>query len=115
MDSCSSASGTRSFDDSSDSVRFAPVPSDVKLQDILDPAIWSPTLRNGLRSHILLSASSSSEQAWESKGRGVFTVALLDLFEECQIEHLRYCDIPMRIDIQDSKYANSLSVKSLTY
>ena len=112
MDCCHSGSGTRSFDDSSDSVRFAPVPSNVKLQDILDPGIWSPTPRNGLQSHILLSACSSSGQAWESKGRGLFTVALLDLLEDSQIDKLRYRDIVMRMDI-DPKYVYNLSV--LTY
>ena len=100
MDCCHSASGTRSSISSSDSVRWVPPPSNFRLQESIDQHVWSSFLTNGgLRSHVLLSACSSSGQAWESDGRGVFTVALLDLLKDSEIEKLRYCDIVMRMHI----------------
>jgi len=100
MDSCYSASGTRSFSDSPNVVRSVQRCSDFKLQEGLDQEIQSLFPRNGgLQSHILLSACSSSGPAWESNGRGVFTVALLELLENSAIDKLRYRDIVMRMEI----------------
>ena len=111
MDCCYSASGTRSFSDSNDFVRSAPPPSDFELQESLDQEIRSLFPSNGgLRSHVLLSACGSSGQAWESNGRGVFTVALLELLKDSRIDKLRYCDIIMRMYI-DPKYVYNLSVE----
>ena len=99
MDSCyATISGTRSL--TSDDVRSVSVPSNFKLQENLDRDIWSLSPSSGgLRSHVLLSACSSSGQAWESNGRGVFTAALLDLLEVSQTDRLRYCNIVMSLDI----------------
>ncbi|KDR74408.1 hypothetical protein GALMADRAFT_227464 [Galerina marginata CBS 339.88] len=96
MDSCYSASGTRSLNGSSGSVRYAPFPHNFQFQGKLDPDLPA---NGGLRSHVLLSACASSGQAWESEGRGVFTVALLDLLRDSQIDKLRYSDIVMQMEI----------------
>ncbi|KAF8958347.1 caspase domain-containing protein [Flammula alnicola] len=104
MDSCYSASGTRSFSDSPNVVRSVRPPSNFKLQESLDQEIRSLFPNNGgLQSHILLSACGSSGQAWESNGRGVFTVALLDLLTNSHIDKLRYCDIVMRMKIHSDQ------------
>jgi len=100
MDCCHSASGTRSQIDSPNAVRFSQPPSNFKVQENLDQEIWSLFPSNsGLRSHVLLSACSSSGPAWEFKGRGVFTVALLALLTDYRTNKLRYCDIAMLMDI----------------
>ena len=115
MDCCHSASGTRSFSDSSDFVRSTPAPSNFKLHDSLDKEILSIFPSNGsLQSHVLLSACSSSGPAWESDGRGVFTVALLELLKDSQTDKLRYCDIIMRMNI-GPKCVYNLTVKVLSY
>jgi len=115
MDSCFSGSGTRSSFVPSDIVRCEPPPSNFKLQENLDREMWPLfPINGGLRSHVLLSACSSSGQAWESNGRGVFTVALLNLLRVVVTDSLRYCDILVRLDI-DFKYVYDLSVKVLSY
>ncbi|KDR74412.1 hypothetical protein GALMADRAFT_250326 [Galerina marginata CBS 339.88] len=102
MDSCYSASGTRSFDNSSNIVRCIPLPPDFHFEGRLEADAWplQPTSTSGgLLSHVLLSACGSTGQAWEAHDRGVFTAALLDLLKDSQIDKLRYCDIVMRMDI----------------
>ncbi|PPQ97854.1 hypothetical protein CVT26_013023 [Gymnopilus dilepis] len=59
-----------------------------------------------LSSYVLLSACSSSGQAWERDGRGVFTFALLDLLCTMSIVELRYSDAIMLLDI-DSTFTQS--------
>jgi hypothetical protein len=104
MDCCHSASGTRSFSDSPIVVRSVPPRSNFKLQENLDQELWSIFPSNGaLQSHVLLAACGSSAVAWESNGRGVFTVALLELLKGSRIDKLRYCDIIMGMNI-DPKY-----------
>ena len=89
--------------------------SDFKLQEGLDQDIWSLFPRSGgLQSHVLLSACSSSGPAWESNGRGVFTVALLELLKDSRMDKLRYCDIIMRMYI-GPKCVYNLSLKVLSY
>jgi hypothetical protein len=111
MDSCYSASGTRSSGDSPNILRFVQPRYDLKLQENLDQEILSSFPSNGsLQSHVLLSACSSSGSAWESKGRGVFTVALLELLKDCRMDKLRYCDIIMRLEIP-SQCVYNLSLK----
>ena len=118
MDSCHSGSGTRDLpfeiDDPSEIVRSVKVHNGFQLEGSLDQEIWSKNRTcRGLRSHVLLSACGSSGQAWESNGRGDFTVALLNLLEKSKIDDLRYRDIIMRINI-NSRYVYKLSVRILT-
>jgi hypothetical protein len=109
MDCCYSASGTRSSSDSTDDVRSVRPRSNFKLYQRLSQE-WIFPSNGGLQSHILLTACGSSAAAWESNGRGVFTVALLELLNDSRIDKLRYCDIIMRMYI-DPKYVYNLSVK----
>ena len=84
--------------------------SDFKLQEGLDQDVRSLFPRSGgLQSHVLLSACSSSGPAWESNGRGVFTVALLELLKHSRMDKLRYRDIIMRMEIP-LQYVYNLSV-----
>ena len=93
MDSCHSASATRSTEHPSGSerVRAAPIPSGFRLQGALNQDEDSAFSVSG--SHVLLSACSATGQAWESNGRGVFTVALLDLLVKTPITELSSKDI----------------------
>lgn len=86
-----------STNQSSELVRSVQLPPDFRFQKNLEQVV-RPTFC-GQRSHVLLSACSTSGQAWECDGRGVFTVAVLDLLCRTSISKLRYCDIIMRLDI----------------
>jgi hypothetical protein len=109
MDCCYSASGTRSFSDSTNVVRSVRPRSNFKLDQRLSQESILPS-NGGLQSHILLTACGSSAAAWESNGRGVFTVALLELLKDSRIDKLRYCGIIIGMYI-DPKYVYNLSVK----
>ncbi|KDR74385.1 hypothetical protein GALMADRAFT_141429 [Galerina marginata CBS 339.88] len=102
MDSCPSYPQTRIYRGSSELIRSVCLPADFQLEESQDQDIWSriPTNRS-LRSHVLLTACGpgSYGQAYESNGRGDFTVALLHFLEESKIDDLRYRDIVMRMHI----------------
>jgi len=108
FDCCHSASGTRgSEDDSSPRVRSVLL-GDLELDRNTDRDIWGCHPRGtrpyagfshrGLKSHMLISACSSSEKAVEYEGRGRLSVALLKLFNIVSPHTLRYCDILANMD-----------------
>ncbi|KDR74399.1 hypothetical protein GALMADRAFT_269297 [Galerina marginata CBS 339.88] len=101
MDSCHSASGTRSS--VPDLVRSVPPPSDFRLPGSLDQDIrFSVSTTSGLQSHVLISACGADGKAREREGRGVFTVAMLEFLEEKDkwLHKVRYCDIVMDLDLE---------------
>jgi hypothetical protein len=89
FDCCHSSSGTRNDQDAPGRVaRVADVEGDLPLdldQDISVDIVGGrnmkvPTgfLQRHLRSHVLLAACGAEELAWETHGRGAFTVAFLE-------------------------------------
>ncbi|PPQ97869.1 hypothetical protein CVT26_013038 [Gymnopilus dilepis] len=105
LDSCHSASGTRSEEGGSsyELVRSTRHPQHFPLEEgpLNAEDLFS---RTSSESHVLLSACGSSGQAWERDGRGVFTTALLDLLSNTPLKELRYCDIAMRLDTGNRQF-----------
>ena len=108
LDCCHSGSGTRnsSYKDPTELVRGIDVghsiPSD------LDRDIWDDSLERGavvnasfthggLRSHVLLAACGSEENAIEHKSRGMFTQRLLEVLTTFEIEKLTYASLLQRM------------------
>ncbi|KIY72175.1 hypothetical protein CYLTODRAFT_418152 [Cylindrobasidium torrendii FP15055 ss-10] len=112
LDSCHSGSGTRKAfpsHDSLDAVRGVDLPAGYKAIPTVDDhlelevgsdrkAVISPGhAMLGLSSHVLLAATSSSGVAAERRGRGAFTRALLDLFNQFSPDTLTYMDVIIRL------------------
>ena len=82
------------------------------LPSTLDQGMWSKVEGNtkaisatgfaekGLRSHVLIAACGESEKAQECNGRGLFSTALLQLWEGegGQLSRLSYSDILRKIE-----------------
>ncbi|KDR74092.1 hypothetical protein GALMADRAFT_141828 [Galerina marginata CBS 339.88] len=106
LDCCNSASGTRGVNDDV-------LVRSVELEDdVYNPEIDRETLYNGTRgskptarfgqggskSHVLIAACGSAEQAIESNGHGNFSRAFLKLLRTISPDKLRYCDILKHMD-----------------
>ena len=108
FDCCHSASGTRGSEDGSSPRVRSVLLGDLELDSNTDRDIWdrhsrgtlayAGSSRRGLKSHMLISACSSSEKAVEHEGRGRLSVALLKLLDIVSPHKLRYCDILANID-----------------
>lgn len=80
---------------------------DHNIRGDLDVNIWgdragkvpSNLVYHGLRSHILLAACGEKELAYEHKGRGQFTTALLSTLKNNAVSSLSYTDLLNRICI----------------
>ncbi|KIY72176.1 hypothetical protein CYLTODRAFT_418153 [Cylindrobasidium torrendii FP15055 ss-10] len=116
LDSCHSGSGTRDAQAaSSDAVRGIDLPDTYKVirtAGDLDlevggdrQAVISPgRSKLGLRSHVLLAATSSSGLAREIQGRGAFTRVLLELFNQFSPDTLTYSDAILRLPDMPSQF-----------
>jgi Caspase domain len=103
LDCCHSGSGTRSTDTL---IRSAPpsrqpIPANID-EDLFSGEAFSlvrgartlPKFRHhGIESHILLAACKPEEVAYESKGRGQFTAALLLALESLDIGSITYSEL----------------------
>ena len=108
FDCCNSASGTRSDGDDSATLVRSVFLGDLEFDKNTDRDIWDCHPRGarvhdghshrGLKSHILISACSSSEEAVEYEGRGRLSVALLKLLDKVSPNQLRNCDILENIE-----------------
>ena len=108
FDSCNSASGTRGDDDNSltlvRTVKLEDVPfrkeTDREIRESLSRSAHPDEAhsRRGLKSHMLISACKSSEDAIESDGRGKLSTVLLKLLYNTSPNKLRYRDILANID-----------------
>ncbi|KAF8436573.1 caspase domain-containing protein [Boletus edulis BED1] len=104
FDCCHSASGTRGQDD-----EYVPRSVDLhfNIPETLDDYVWgsrdvsiaSNFAYHGLRSHVLLAACREKESAYEHKGRGLFTSALLATLRSCATKGLTltYAELLKRI------------------
>ncbi|PPQ84732.1 hypothetical protein CVT25_013797 [Psilocybe cyanescens] len=101
MDCCHSASGTRGSQNNEFRFRSINLPPaaynpdiDRKISQGSQNGMYS---HSGLRSHVLLAACASDEKAYEHQDRGIFSTALLDLFQTVPLDQLRYCEILPRM------------------
>ncbi|KAG9310082.1 hypothetical protein JVU11DRAFT_9691 [Chiua virens] len=100
FDCCHSASGTR-VDNEAYTPRTVDLGSDPMIPVELDHDIWtgragkisSGFAYHGLRSHVLLAACGEGELAYEYKGRGQFTAALLEILKNCALDDVTYVDV----------------------
>ncbi|PPQ85019.1 hypothetical protein CVT25_010408 [Psilocybe cyanescens] len=112
FDCCNSASGTRGATDNSESApRTRAIPPERVVYDkTLDNDLYKRIRvskgdkrygfgNGGVKSHMLLAACRSFEEAKEVNGHGVFTSALLKLFNDKPPTVLRYCDILDQMDV----------------
>jgi hypothetical protein len=60
-------------------------------------AVPEPFQYTGLASHVLLAACDAKEKALEEGGRGVFTVALLEVIKQIGFQNLTYAESIRRL------------------
>ena len=121
FDCCNSASGTRSGGHTT-LVRSVSL-GNLEFDRDTDRNIWDSRSRGarphdghshrGLKSHILISACSSFEEAVEDEGHGRLSMALLKLLHKVSPDELRNCDILANIEpipqfVPRSPYRNLL-------
>ncbi|KDR81761.1 hypothetical protein GALMADRAFT_221630 [Galerina marginata CBS 339.88] len=110
LDCCHSGSGTRDAQlDSTTFSRGVDLPAYYQLYARIDEeivsideesrgaAIAKNFAQTGLTSHVLLAACREDEKAKESKGRGVFTHALLDTLQRVGLDKITYKDLVLRL------------------
>ncbi|KAG6371110.1 hypothetical protein JVT61DRAFT_10652 [Boletus reticuloceps] len=84
----------------------APIPD--RTIETLDDYIWGSRqgkiaygfAYHGLRSHVLLAACGETELAYEHKGRGQFTSALLATLKSCAVNDLTYAGLLDQIQLR---------------
>ncbi|KIJ36099.1 hypothetical protein M422DRAFT_261646 [Sphaerobolus stellatus SS14] len=108
FDCCHSGGGARNETDDEELVRSVDI--DVTVPADLDKSIWSGDdthrgisfpegfLHRGLNSHVLLAACGAKESAYERRGRGNFTQALLKLLKTVSAEKLTYASVLQKME-----------------
>ncbi|KAG6371107.1 hypothetical protein JVT61DRAFT_10648 [Boletus reticuloceps] len=113
FDCCHSASGTRGLDNKCEDDEYTPRSIDLhfNIPETLDDDIWgsramsvaSGFAYHGLQSHVLLAACRETELAYEHKGHGLFTSALLAALRSCDASGLAptYAELLKRILLEN--------------
>ncbi|KAG6369903.1 hypothetical protein JVT61DRAFT_13368 [Boletus reticuloceps] len=113
FDCCHSASGTRGLDNKCEDDEYTPRSIDLhfNIPETLDDDIWGSRAMSvangfayhGLQSHVLLAACRETELAYEHKGRGLFTSALLAALRSCAASGLAptYAELLKRILLEN--------------